>query len=401
MNAPWLHIIGIGEDGLDGLNSLKRTLIETADMLVGGTRHLDMIENSTAQKISWGSGLNHGIDAIKANAGKSVVVLATGEPLWFGIGTTLLRHFDKSSVMIHPTIGAFSLASARMGWAIPDVSCMTVHGRALENLNRVIAPNARILVLSRDGKTPREVAQLLTQYGYGDSQISVFEHMGGDQENRLDGTASTWAYEGADLNTIAIHCVAGPNARRLPLSCGLSDDLFEHDGQLTKREVRSVTLSTLAPQAGEILWDVGAGCGSIAIEWMRCHSSNKAIAIEQNDKRRNLIAHNAAALGVPNLDIVAGSAPDCLAGLETPDAIFMGGGISIPGLLEACWNALPVGGRLVSNAVTLEAEREMLHFADKFGGELSRIAISRQESVGRLRALKPMAPVLQLCARKG
>jgi len=400
MNTAWLHIIGIGEDGLEGLNSVTRTLVGTAEMLVGGERHLDMV-NSKAEKVSWGSGLNHGIDAIKANAGKSVVVLATGEPLWFGIATTLLRHFNRCDVMIHPSVGAFSLSAARMGWAIPDVACMTVHGRPLESLNRVIAPDAKILLLSRDGKTPVEVADLLSKYGYGGSHITVFEHMGGDQENRLEGTATGWTAKVADLNTIAITCVAASDARRLPQTAGLSDDLFEHDGQLTKREVRAVTLSTLAPQMGELLWDVGAGCGSISIEWMRSHSKNKAIAIEQNDKRRSMIAHNGAALGVPTLEIVDAKAPEGLAGLEIPDAIFVGGGISTPGLLETCWNALPKGGRLVANTVTLEAEREMLHFADNFGGEFTRIAISRQESVGRLSALKPMAPVLQLFARKG
>lgn len=400
MNKPWLHIIGIGEDGLEGLNSITRNLVEAADILVAGVRHLDMVP-SGPEKISWGSNLNQGIDAIKANAGKSVVVLATGEPLWFGIGTTLLRHFDKSEVMVYPTVGAFSLAAARMGWAISDVACMTVHGRALENLNRVIAPKAKILVLSRDGKTPIEIASLLATYGYGDSKITVFEHMGGDQENRREGSATGWTAQVENLNTIAIDCIASSDARRLPLTTGLLDDLFEHDGQLTKREVRSVTLSSLAPQAGELLWDVGAGCGSISIEWMRAHPANKAIAIEQNDKRRSMIAHNGASLGVPTLQIVDGKAPDALKGLETPDAIFVGGGVSVPGLLETCWHALPVGGRLVANTVTLEGVREMLHFVDKFGGELMQIAISRQESVGRLQTLKPMAPVQQLLVHKG
>lgn len=399
MNKPWLHIVGIGEEGLGGLNPVVQTIIEEADMLVGGLRHLKMVP-SNAQKIDWGAGLNHGIDTIKANAGKAVVVLATGEPLWFGIGTTLLRHFTPEDVMIHPSIGAFSLASARMGWAIPDTVCMTVHGRAIENLNRAIAPGAKILILSRDGKTPLEVADLLAKYGYGNSRLSVFEHMGAKQEKRLEGIACAWTAQVANLNTIAVQCVASPDARRLPCTSGLKDDLFEHDGQLTKREVRAVTLSSLAPQAGELLWDVGAGCGSISIEWMRAHPSNKAIAIEQTDKRRSMIAHNGAALGVPTLEILDGCAPACLTGLDQPDAIFIGGGISIPGLLETCWNALAVGGRLVANTVTLEAERELLNFQAKFGGEFTRIAISKQASVGRLTSLKPMAPVLQLFCMK-
>ncbi|NVK20233.1 MAG: precorrin-6y C5,15-methyltransferase (decarboxylating) subunit CbiE [Methylocystaceae bacterium] len=394
-----IHIIGIGEDGLEGLSPVVKSLIDGADILVGGERHLEMIESSV-RKISWGVGLNHGIDEIKANKDKEICVLATGEPLWFGIGTTLLRHIDKDDIQVHPTCGAFSLAAARMGWAIPDCVCMTIHGRALETLNRYVAPGVKIVILSRDGKSPLEVADLLAKYGYGQSKITVFEHMGGEKENKLFGTATGWTAKTADLNTIALECVAEKGARRLPLTTGLDDDLFEHDGQLTKREVRAVTLSTLAPQPGELLWDVGAGCGSIAIEWMRSHPTCQAIAIEQNDQRRSMIAHNGAAFGVPTLEIVDGRAPDALDGLPTPDAIFVGGGISIPGLLESCWNALLVGGRLVANTVTLEAEREMLHFQSKFGGRLVRVAVSREENVGRLTALKPMAPVLQLCIVK-
>jgi len=394
-----IHIIGISEDGLEGLTSQTRTLIDGAELLVGGERHLNMVKTD-AEKVSWGSGLAHGIDEIKANRDKQVVVLATGEPLWFGIGTTLLRHFDASEVMVHPTSGAFSLAAARMGWVIPDCICMTIHGRPLESLNRYIAPNAKILVLSRDGKSPVEVADLLAKYGYGESKLTVFEHMGGEKENRFEGTATGWTAKVENLNTIAIECIASKDARKLLLTTGLNDDLFEHDGQLTKREVRAVTLSTLAPQPGELLWDVGGGCGSIAIEWMRNHPSCRAIAIEQNDKRRSMIAHNGAAFGVPTLEIVDGRAPEALDGLDTPDAIFVGGGISIPGLLETCWKALPVGGRLVANTVTLEAEREMLQFRLQFGGTLTRIAISREENVGTMTAMKPMAPVLQLACVK-
>ncbi|WP_038013015.1 bifunctional cobalt-precorrin-7 (C(5))-methyltransferase/cobalt-precorrin-6B (C(15))-methyltransferase [Terasakiella pusilla] len=394
-----IHIIGIGEDGLDGVSPVARSLIQSAEILVGGVRHLEMVD-SPARKISWGVGLSHGIEELKANVDKLVVVLATGEPLWFGIATTLLNHIARDHIHVHPTSGAFSLAAARMGWAIPDCVCMTIHGRALESLNRYIAPNVKILILSRDGKSPREVADLLAKYGYGESKITVFEHMGGEKENRLEGTATGWTAQTADLNTIALECMASREARRLPLTTGLKDDLFEHDGQLTKREVRAVTLSTLAPQPGELLWDVGGGCGSIAIEWMRSHPSCRAIAIEQNDKRRSMIAHNGASLGVPTLEIVDGRAPDCLVGLPTPDAIFVGGGIAISGMLETCWNALPTGGRLVANTVTLEAEREMLHFQSNFGGELTRIAISREENVGRMTVMKPMAPVLQLSVVK-
>lgn len=390
-----IHVIGMGEDGPEGLTSLARHLIEQADLLVGGQRHLEMIDRKI-QKISWGRGLEQGMAALRDHRHQNCVVLATGEPMWFGIAVTLLKEFDRKDIHIIGHVGAFAMAGARMGWGLQHVACLSVHGRALETLHRAIHDGARLLILSRDGKTPRELADMLCQYGYGASKITVFEHMGGPQEKVLEGTATGWQAQTADLNTIALECHGDAGARRLPLNAGLDDALFDHDGQLTKSEVRAVTLSALAPTPGERLWDVGAGCGSIAIEWMRLHGQNKAIAIEQNDKRRGFIARNGAALGVPDLEILAAKAPEGLEGLARPDAIFIGGGISQKGLLETCFNALPSGGRLVANTVTLEAEREMLHFQARFGGTLTRIAISRQEQVGRLHALKPMAPVLQL-----
>lgn len=394
-----IHVIGIGEDGLDGLPAALRSLIEGADLVVGGKRHLEMVASDAAQ-VDWGSGLTHGMEEISQHLDKNVVVLATGEPMWFGIGVTILKRFPAEQVKVYPAVGAFSLAAARMKWALQACACVTIHGRALEGLNRHVYPGAKILVLSRDGKSPKEVADLLTKHGYGDSRLSVFEHMGGESEKAHAAQAKDWTGDCANLNTIAIECVASAGARLLPYVSGLEDDLFEHDGQLTKREVRAVTLSTLAPLPGQLLWDVGAGCGSIAVEWMRSHATCRAIAIEQNDTRRLMIATNAASLGVPGLQIVNGVAPDVLDGLEQPDVIFIGGGISKPDVLKTCWSALPVGGKLVANTVTLEAEQEMLHFARAHGGTLTRIAISREESVGSMSTLKPMAPVLQLCAIK-
>ena len=396
-----ISIIGIGEDGLLGVQASLHHLIQNADVLVGGQRHLDMVE-SNATKITWGDGLNHGISEIKRlKEGHEIVVLATGEPLWFGIGSTLLRHFETDEVKVYPHQGAFSLISSRLGWGLQHCECLTIHGRKLENLIRYFQPDQKLLILSRDGQSPNELATLLRRLGFENSILHVYEHLGATDEKSYSNTAQNWDQEVAALNTIALECVQTNTSRKIPLVAGLDDDLFIHDGQLTKREVRSVTLSALAPQTQELLWDVGAGCGSISIEWMLAHPTCQAIAIEQDQRRREMITENAYTLGTPTLEVVDGCAPDGLSSLRRPDAIFIGGGLSKEGVFESCWDALKDGGRLVANAVTLEAEQKMLHLADKFDGELCRIGIAREHKVGRMRTLKPMAPVLQLVLRKG
>jgi precorrin-6Y C5,15-methyltransferase (decarboxylating) len=259
--------------------------------------------------------------------------------------------------------------------------------------------------LSEDGTTPRRVAGLLAASGWGPSLISVFEHLGGGREAVLEGTAQDWGTrECADLNTIALECRVAPGARALSRLAGLPDDAFEHDGQLTKREVRAITLAHLAPLPGETLWDIGAGSGSIAIEWLRASGGGAALAIEKNPGRAATIARNAAALGVPGLQIIADAAPRALAKippeLAQPDAIFVGGGIAEAGLLPALWAALRPGGRLVANAVSLEGERVLLAWQAREGGELARIALSRLEPLGRRHAWRPQLPVTQLAATK-
>ena len=401
----WLSIVGIGEDGLAGLAPAARALIETAETLVGGARHLAMVPPCAAERLLWRSPLADTIPDIAARCGRRVAVLASGDPLWYGVGVVLARHFRREEMTIVPQPSAFSLAAARLGWAVADCTTLSLHGRPLDGLRLHLAPHARLLLLSENGGTPRAVADLLTAIGWGPSRMTVFEHLGGIREAALCGAAQEWGAEwgtrpAADLNTIALDCEPAPGTRPLSRLAGLPDDAFEHDGQLTKREVRAMTLARLAPLPGELLWDVGAGCGSIAIEWLRATRGGAAVAIEHHQDRAAMIARNAAALGVPGLRIVAGAAPAALAGLPAPDAVFVGGGIADPALLPVLWAVLRAGGRLVANVVSTEGERALLDRQALHGGELSRISVSRAEPLGAHHGWRPLMTVTQLAATK-
>ena len=399
--SRWLTIIGLGEDGLEGLTPAARKLIERAETLVGGERHLATVPNGTAERLRWASPLKVTIDEILKRRERRVVVLATGDPLWFGIGVTLLRAVPAAETWIMPGVSAFTHACARLGWPVAEVECLTLHGRSFAFLNGVVAPGARLLLLSHDGATPLAVAKALTALGYGPSRLTVLEHMGGADERHLSGTAADWTVGQAQtLNTIAVECVPGPGAvvrGRVP---GLPDDAFHHDGQLTKREVRAATLAALAPTPGQHLWDVGAGCGSVGIEWLRSHRTLAAVAVERAADRCGLVRENAAALGVPNLQLVEGEAPAALADLPPPDAVFIGGGLTTAGLVERCWQALKPRGRLVANAVTVEGEARLFALRANIGGELTRIAISRAEPVGPYTGWRAYMPVTQLAVTK-
>ena len=397
----WLAVIGIGEDGLAALSPSARTLIDTAEALVGGDRHLAMLPETSAEQLVWEHPLCRSIAAIRSRRGRRVVVLASGDPMWHGIGATLARRFPPSEMTVLPQPGAFSLAAARLGWPIAECAPISLHARPLDTLRLHLAPGRRVLALSEDGGTPRGVARLLTELGWGLSRLTVFSHLGGDREAVVSEEAQSWGDRRvADLNTIAIACRAVPGIRALPLLPGLPDDAFEHDGQLTKREIRAATLAALGPLPGETLWDVGAGCGSIAIEWLRAGEGRTAVAVERDPARAAITARNAAALGVPALRVVVGGAPEALAGLPAPDAIFVGGGIGDPRLLQALWQALPAGGRLVANVVTAEGEARLLDWHARHGGSLTRIAVSRAESVGPHHLWRPLAPVTQLAVEK-
>jgi precorrin-6Y C5,15-methyltransferase (decarboxylating) len=398
---PWLSVIGIGEDGLAGLSAAARALVETAETLVGGARHLAMTSPGNAQRLVWQRPLTDTLAVITAQRGSRVAVLASGDPMWYGVGGLLARHVPREEMTILPQPSAFSLAAARLGWPIAECAVLSVHGRPLDTLRLHLAPQRRVLLLSEDGSTPRQVAQLLTGLGWGPSRLTVFEHLGGSREAMLSGEAQRWGErQTADLNTIALECRAGPTARPLARIGGLPDDAFEHDGQLTKRAVRAITLASLAPVPGERLWDVGAGCGSVAIEWLRAADCTEAVAIERQPDRAAMIARNAAALGVPALQIVPGVAPQAFAGLDPPDAVFIGGGIGQCDLLPAAWGALCPGGRLVANTVSLTGERVLLDWQLRHGGSLTRIAVSHAEPLGTQQAWRPLLPVTQLAATK-
>ncbi len=402
--TPWLTIIGLGEDGLDGLSPAARTLVEQAELVVGGARHLALAGPLRAERMTWATPLSVTVGEIARRQGRPVVVLATGDPMWFGIGVTLARRFPPPESLILPQLGAFSLAASRLGWPLAEAEAITLHGRALDSLAFHLYPDARLLILSEDGTTPAKVAAFLTARGWGESTMTVLARMGGPHETRHTATAGVWGErQAADLNTIAVACRPGPEAVVLP-RIGLPDEAFEHDGQITKREVRAATLAALAPLPGRRLWDVGAGSGSIAIEWLRAARDTSAIAIERDTARVQRIARNAATLGVPQLRVVMGSVPDALTGLEVPDAVFIGGGLGEE-VFNRCWAALARGGRIVANAVTLEGEAALLGAMRTLGGRLARIQVSRAEPVGdggeigRL-GWKPLMPVTQWQAQK-
>lgn len=393
--VPWLTIVGIGEDGIAGLGLRARTALIEAVVIYGGSRHLQMVPARKGQeRIAWPSPLTSVFEGLLARRGTPVCVLASGDPMFYGIGSTLAGLVPADEMVVWPSPSSLSLAAARLGWSLGAAVCLTVHGRPLALVQPHIHPGARLLILSDDGRTPAALAALLVARGFGASRLHALEHLGGVKERIVSGLALHWDRQDiADLNVAAVECVAGEGASRLSTLAGLPDAAFRHDGQLTKRDVRAIALARLAPSPGELLWDIGAGCGSIAIEWMRASPACRAIAIEADEGRRGLIAENREALGVPLLDIVAGRAPEALDGLERPDAVFVGGGVTVPGVLDRAWAALRPGGRLVANAVTVESEGVLADWKARHGGELTRIALWHAEPLGRFDTWRPALPV--------
>lgn len=403
--SAWITVIGIGADGLAGLTAEGRAALAEAVLLVGGSRHQEMVADSDlasgAERLTWSCGIGPAMEKMEGWRDKPVVVLASGDPMNYGAGSTLVRRFDPADLKIIPYTGAFSLACARMVWSLPDTVTMTVHGRAFAALNLHLRPEARVVALSWNGETPKVLADLLCAKGFGGSRMTVFSDMGAANEQRFEGTAADWPHDPVpDLNTVCIECVAEPDAVYWARTPGLSEAAYEHDSQITKREVRAATVAQLAPQPGEMLWDVGAGSGSVAIEWLRSTDGTHAYAIESDDERSDRISRNADSLGVPHLGVVMGNAPGALANLPDPDKIFVGGGVSTDGVLEACWGRLGPGGVLVSNAVTMEAQQKLMAFGDDIKAGFTRLSVARSGDVGRLTAMRPMMEVLQMTARK-
>jgi precorrin-6B C5,15-methyltransferase / cobalt-precorrin-6B C5,C15-methyltransferase len=396
--APrWLSIVGIGEDGVEGLSPVARGLIEAAEIVFGGRRHLGLsapLIRGAARP--WPSPFDGAPEEVMRHRGRQVCVLASGDPFQYGVGAVLARHIDAREMIAVPAPSAFSLAAARLGWSLPQTVLLSLHGRTLDLVRPHLQPGARILALTSDGEGPAALAKVLTECGFGASRVTILEWLGGPRELVRSTTAAAFEFGTVgSLNTLAIEVAAAPDARVLALTAGLSESLFEHDGQITKREIRAVTLSSLSPRRGELLWDIGAGSGSVAIEWMLADPAMRAVAIERRADRAARIRRNAAIFGVPELEIVEGIAPAVLASLATPDAIFVGGGAGEPGALDAAARALRRGGRLVVNAVTLETEALLLAHHAALGGELIRIAISRAEPVGEKTGWRAAMPVTQ------
>ncbi len=398
----WLSIIGIGEDGVAGLSPVAQRLVSSAELVVGGKRHLDLADNLIrGRRFAWPSPIADALPEIQKHRGKPVVVLASGDPFHYGVGTMLMEQIPAAEMLCLPQPSAFSLAAARLGWSLQDVSMVSLHGRAFEAIVRYLQPGARILALAWDGETAGKLARLLGGRGMGASKIVVLENMAGSRERVRATTASAFDLADASpLNTIALEIAASPDAAVLPLAPGLEDELFEHDGQLTKRDVRAVTLSALAPRQGELLWDIGLGAGSIAIEWLLRHPSLKAIGFEERAERAARAARNAATLGTPDLQIVQGRAPETFDGLPQPDAVFIGGGLSDPGVLDAVWSALKPSGRLVANTVSIDSEARLIESFQRHGGELVRLQASKAHKIGTVFAWRSATPVTQWRARK-
>lgn len=402
--ARWLSIVGIGEDGVDGLSPVAQHLVSGAELVVGGKRHLALAGALVrGRSLAWPSPITDAVPEIEKLRGRPVAVLASGDPFHYGVGDLLMRCFGVAEMACLPHASAFSLAASRLGWSLQDVATVSLHGRALEGIVRYLQPGARILALAWNGETPGKLARFLAARGMGGSRLVVLEALGGPRELLREATASTFDLADVEaLNTIGLEIVADPAATVIPLASGLDDTMFEHDGQLTKREVRAVTVSALAPRQGELLWDIGLGAGSIAIEWLLRHPSLRAIGIEADAGRAGCAARNAAVLGTPDLRIVEGTAPQALSDLPGPDAVFIGGGLSNPGVFEAAWSALKPGGRLVANGVSLATEARLIELFQKHGGDLVRLDVSRagKAGTGNVFVWRTAAPIVQWRARK-
>jgi len=402
MNAPWLHVIGISGAGVDDLPAASRALVDAAGEVIGPARAVAFLAAAGRRATEWRAPFDAMVEQVLSRRGTPTVILATGDPSWFGIGASLGAHLGPDEFEILPAPSAFSLAAARLNWPLQDVACLSAHGRPVSALVPHVQPGARILALTEGISTVETVATLLTERGYGASRMVVLNEMGAPAESRSAFTAAEFTGEGiAEFNTLAIECRAEPATPLHPAIPGLPDDAFAHDGQLTKREVRATTLARLAPAPGAVLWDVGAGCGSISIEWMRAAHAARAVAIERDAARRRLIAENAERLGTPALIVSDRPAPEGFADYQRPDALFLGAGAGNEALFDACWRALGPGGRFVANVVTLAGENALFGRQRAHGGELVRIRVERLATVGSQPAFRPAMTVTQWAATKG
>jgi precorrin-6Y C5,15-methyltransferase (decarboxylating) len=398
-----IEVVGIGAAGWDSLPAAEQALVLAARRLLGGARHLDLLPDVPGQeRLCWPRDLRGELPRlVEGHEERPVVVLASGDPLLAGVGSTLVELFGTEVVRVHPAVSSVALAAARLGWAAGTYAVVRLRGQDVDLVRRELYDGRRLLVLSRDAGTAAQVAAVLVEEGYGTSTVTVLGDLGAPTESRTDTVARSWSGRAPDLNIVSVQCVAGEGSAAASLAPGLPDEAFDHDGQLTKRDLRASALAHLLPRPGELLWDVGAGAGGVAIDWLRVDPSLRAVAIERDGVRAGRLLANATRHGVaPELELTVGEAPACLGGLPAPSAVFVGGGLGEPGLLEACWERLRPGGRLVANAVTLAGEAALLAFHARNGGRLVRLALSRAEPLGGEVAWRPALPVTQLAVRK-
>jgi precorrin-6Y C5,15-methyltransferase (decarboxylating) len=401
MPTPWLSIVGLGENGLDGLSAAARDRLAQAELIAGGCRHLALVASLGKPTLEWDTPFAASIPKLLAHRGKRVVALCSGDPFWYGAGSVFADVVPTEETIAIPAPSTFAWAAARLRWRLEETITLGLHARPIEHLRPHLRTGARLIVLARDGTAPAPIANYLDGIGFGPSRLTILEALGGPRERIRIATAVNFAIN--DIRSpvaLAIEAIAKPNAIIIPRVAGLPDELFENDGQLTKREIRAVSLSTLAPRGGELLWDVGAGSGAIGIEWLLAHPANRAIGIEAREERLATARANAQSLGVPHFDLRCGTAPDALEDLPTPDAVFVGGGASRNGVLDAIWQALPPGGRLVVNSVTLETEAILIARQARHGGSLLRLSVERAGAIGGRTGWRAAMPVVQWSVTK-
>jgi precorrin-6Y C5,15-methyltransferase (decarboxylating) len=394
---PWLTLVGIGADGLEGLSAVARAALENAEFVFGSARQLSMLQDIVScDNAIWPARFSLGLARVLSRRGKPTVVLSTGDPFFFGVGATLAPHLTPGEFVCYPVPSSLSLAASRVGWALQHTEVVSLHGRDLRTIVRYLHPGRRVLALSWNQDTPAELARLLVARGFGPTRLTVLEALGGPEERVRTCLASDFNLSRClDLNVVGLELAVDPHAIWVPVRASLPDSEFEHDGQLTKQDIRAITLSALRPRPGALLWDVGAGSGSIGIEWLLSHPACRAVAIEQEPARCERIRRNAHALGVPQLEVVEGAAPEALRELEAPDAVFLGGGAGDPEVLAQCWNALEPGGWLVANAVSLETETRLIAAHIAHGGDLRRLSIETAAPLGTMTGWRPALPVMQ------
>ena len=389
----WLTIIGIGEDGMDGLPSVSRAALAQADLVMGAPRHLALLPPLTCRTVEWPVPFADGIPRLLEHRGQRVVMLASGDPFWFGAASSVIPHLEPGEWIVHPAPSTFALADARLGWALQDTNCLGLHAAPLQRLRPHLVPRRRLIVLLRDGGAVQALAHYLAERGFGASALHVLEALGGPRERLRHASASDLAFDDI-AHPVAVGITVAGAGEAIPAASGLPDDLFASDGQITKRPIRALSLSALAPRAGELLWDIGAGSGSIGIEWLLAHPANRAVALEADPVRAARARDNALALGVERLDVQQGRAPESLPNGPVPDAVFIGGGLS-EGLLDALWRRLPGGTRLVANAVTLESEALLARWHGVKGGSLLRIELADAAPLASRHGWKSRYPVVQ------